>query len=121
MAIEQAQMQGYAKQWGQLVARTWSDEGFKRRLLAAPGPALAEQGIPVPPGVEVRVHENSPTVFHLTLPPQPSEELSDEQLDAVAGGDSASTAGTAGTVSTVSCPTGTAMCVGSAGSAGTVG
>jgi hypothetical protein len=115
MAIEQAQMQGYAKQWGLLVARTWSDEGFKRRLLAAPAVALAEQGIPVPPGVEVRVHENTATVVNFTLPPQPSEELSDEQLDAVAGGDTAGSAGTISCLGTV-CST-----YGTAGSAGTVG
>jgi hypothetical protein len=100
MAIEQAQTQEYAKQWGQLVARTWSDPAFKDRLLAAPGPALAEQGIAVPPDVEVRVHENSPTVVHLTLPPAPGEELSDEQLDAVAGGDTTGSVGTAGTAGT---------------------
>jgi hypothetical protein len=86
MAIEQAQMQEYAKQWGQLVARAWGDEAFKRRLLAAPAAALAEQGIQFPPGVEVRAVENTDRVLYLTLPPKPSVELSDEQLDAVAGG-----------------------------------
>jgi hypothetical protein len=70
MAIEQGQMQEYAKSWGQVVARTWGDEAFKQRLLAAPAPTLAEQGIALPPGLEVRVHENSPTVVHLTLPPR---------------------------------------------------
>jgi hypothetical protein len=93
MAIDQAQMQDYAKQWGQLVARAWGDEAFKRRLLAEPAAALAEQGIRLPPGVEIRVHEDSPTAVHLTLPPAPSEELSDEQLDAVAGGDTSTTVG----------------------------
>ncbi len=112
MAIEQAQAQEYAKRYGQLVARAWSDESFKQRLLAAPAAALAEQGIAVPAGLEVRVVENSPTVVHLALPPAPSEELSDEQLDAVAAGDGLSTlacalcagtvCGTAGTASTLS-------------------
>jgi hypothetical protein len=32
------------------------------------------------------VVENTDRVLYLTLPPPPSEELSDEQLDAVAGG-----------------------------------
>jgi hypothetical protein len=86
MAIGQAQTQEYAKQWGQLVARAWGDEAFKERLLATPAVVLAEQGIPVPPGIEVRVHENTASVFHLTLPPQPGEELSDDQLDGMAGG-----------------------------------
>ena len=118
MAIEQGQMQESAKRYGQLVARAWSDETFKARLLAAPAPALAEQGIELPSGVEVRVHENTATLVHLTLPPAPSDELSDEQLDAVAGGDTAATASTIGSLGTV---TGTASSFGSVASAGTAG
>ena len=87
MAIEQAQAQEYAKRHGQLVARAWSDAAFKQRLLAEPAAVLAEHGIPVPPGVEVRAVENTDRVLYMILPPAPSDELSDEQLDAVAGGD----------------------------------
>jgi hypothetical protein len=119
MAIDQTQMQEYAKQWGQLVARSWSDDAFKQRLLAEPGPALAEQGIELPPGIEVRVHENSPRLVHLTLPPAPAEELSDEQLDAVAGGDSTSTAGSVGTLSSYSLTVATASSLGTGGTAAT--
>jgi hypothetical protein len=86
MAIEPMEMQAHARQWGQLVARTWSDPTFKARLLAEPGPTLAEQGIRLPPGMQVRVHENSAAVFHLTLPAKPWEEFSDEHLKAVVGG-----------------------------------
>jgi hypothetical protein len=118
MAIDQAQMQEYAKQWGQLVARAWGDQAFKARLLAEPAPALAEQGIPVPAGVEVRVHENSPTLVHLTLPPAPAEELSDEQLDQVAAGTTAGTAGTAGTLASVCMTVSSALTAGTAGTAG---
>jgi hypothetical protein len=32
------------------------------------------------------VFENTATVFHLVLPPAPPRELSDENLDKVAGG-----------------------------------
>jgi hypothetical protein len=114
MAIEQVQMQDYAKQYGQLVARAWGDEAFKQRLLADPAPALAEQGIPIPPGVEVRMHENTASVVHLTLPPAPSDELSDEQLDGVTGGDGASTASTVGSLG---CVCGTFSSLASIGSA----
>jgi hypothetical protein len=88
MAIDQAQTQEFAKRYGQLVARAWADEAFKRRLLAEPAAVLAEHGIPVPPGREVRAVENTDRVLYLTLPAAPSEELSDEELDAVAGGSS---------------------------------
>jgi hypothetical protein len=79
--------QGQARTWGQVVARAWSDEGFKRRLLAEPGAVLREQGMDVPSGVEVRVVENTGRVAHLVLPPRPAEgELSEEQLAQAAGG-----------------------------------
>jgi hypothetical protein len=100
------------------VARTWSDPAFKARLLAEPAAALAEQGIQLPPGMEMRVYEDTAAVVHLALPPAPAGELSDEQLDAVAGGDSASTAGSAGTFGSVGS---TVSTVGSAGSAGSAG
>jgi hypothetical protein len=100
MAIEQAQTPESAKRYGQLVARAWSDEAFKRRLLAEPAAVLAEQGIALPPGTEVRLHEDTPTVVHLTLPPQPGDELSDEQLDAVAGGENLSTSSTISSLTT---------------------
>jgi hypothetical protein len=118
MAIEQAQTQEYAKRYGQLVARAWADEAFKARLLAEPAAVLAEHGIPVPAGVEVRAVENTDQVLYLALPPQPSEELSDEQLDAVAGGTTAGSAGTASTLSSVGTTVstaGTALCVSTAG------
>jgi len=121
MAIEQAQTQEYAKRYGQLVARAWGDAAFKARLLAEPAAVLAEHGIPVPPGVEVRAVENTDRVLYLTLPPAPSDELSDEQLDAVAGGDCAGTASTVGTASTWGCPIFTMGTVSSAVTAGTAG
>jgi hypothetical protein len=112
MAIDQRQ--DLAKQYGQVVARAWGDEAFKARLLAAPAAALAEYGIQPPPGIEVRVVEDTARLVHLTLPPPPAEELSDEQLDAVAGGDTASSAGSSGTFS---CPGSTLSTFGTAGSA----
>jgi hypothetical protein len=76
-----------ARKWGQVVGRAWSDEAFKRRLLAEPVTALRERGMEVPAGMEVRVVENTSTVTHLVLPPRPAEgELSEEQLERAAGG-----------------------------------
>ena len=110
-----------AQPYLRLAAQARGDAGFKRRLLADPAAALAEQGLQLPPGVAVRVHESTPTLIHLALPPRPTDELSDEQLDAVAGGDTASTAGTFGSTSSFSCPGSTALCVATLGSAGTSG
>ena len=75
-----------AKLYGQVVARAWQDEAFKQRLLADTDGALAEMGVEVPAGQEVRVVEDTERVTHLVIPPSPGEELSEEQLDQVAGG-----------------------------------
>ena len=43
-------------------------------------------GVEVPAGHEVRVVEDTERVRHLVIPPSPSEELPEEQLDQFAGG-----------------------------------
>ena len=76
-----------AKQWGQVVAKAWQDDAFKKRLLSNPSVVLKEHGLEMPSGVQIRVVENSDQVVHLTLPAQPQDdELSEDALDAVAGG-----------------------------------
>ena len=74
------------KQYGQLVAKAWSDEGFKARLLANPKAAMAEVGMDAPEGVEIEVVESTQEKAYLVIPPKPVGELSDEDLDKVAGG-----------------------------------
>jgi hypothetical protein len=74
------------KTWGQIVAKAWQDESFKRRLLADPAAVLKEHGVAIPAGVQVRVVENTDRVQHLTLPHKPSGELADADLQKVAGG-----------------------------------
>jgi len=82
-----AQQQDWEKQWGQLVAKVWADPQLKARLLSDPKAVLQEQGLPVPPGMQIRVVENTEQVIHLPLPAKPSkEELSEEDLAQVAGG-----------------------------------
>ena len=82
--------QEQAKQWGQVVARAWSDETFKQRLLSDPQAVLTEAGLFVPPNLTVQVHEATPTQLHLVLPPPPpgrtGDKLSEAELDQVAGG-----------------------------------
>ena len=85
MAQNQEQRQEQAKRYGQVVARAWRDEAFKQRLLSDPAGVLREEGIEVPAGQQVRLVENTDQVLHLVLPQKP-RDLSDEQLDQVAGG-----------------------------------
>jgi hypothetical protein len=118
----QQQAQAYADGFTRVVTRAWTDDEFKVRLIAEPDEVLRENGIDLKPGTEVRVVENTDKVVHVGLPPRPKQdELSIEELEAVAGGGStASTAGSVGTVGTFSCPAGTAGSAFCAGSAGTL-
>lgn len=108
----------YAKQYGQLVAKAWADDSFKARLLAEPAAVLQEEGISLPEGVELRAVENTDKVMYLTLPPKPSDELSDEQLNQMAGGSTASTMGSGSTFACLLSCLSTGGTVGTAGSAG---
>jgi hypothetical protein len=71
--------------FAQIVAQSWEDAEFRARLLADPAGVLGEKGFQVPPGKRVEIVEDTDDVIHLTLPSRP-RELSDENLDAVAGG-----------------------------------
>lgn len=71
------------------VARSWSDEAYKAKLLNDPRGALAEVGVEVPDDVTVNVTEQKSDEFNLVLPPNPGLQegpVSDDQLQAVAGG-----------------------------------
>ena len=85
MAMSREQQGEQAKAYARVVAKAWSDGPFKQRLLADPATVLAAEGVAVPEGVEVRLVEDTNNLVHLTLPARPPD-LSDEQLDKVAGG-----------------------------------
>jgi hypothetical protein len=75
----------WQKQWGMLVARAWSDEDLKERLIENPRSVLEEFGIDVPDDVELRVVEDTDEVRHLVLPASPTDDLEDEDLTASTG------------------------------------
>jgi len=73
--------------WGQIVAKAWQDDSFKRRLLSNPALVLTEYGLELPAHVQVRVVENTDRLVHLTIPASPrGGELRDDDLEKVAGG-----------------------------------
>lgn len=111
------QMQQIARQQAQFMARVWSHPAFKQRLISDPQGVLREQGAPVPDNVEIRVVENTDQVFYLVLPPMPAEEITDEQLEAVSGGNTAGSVSSLLTISTICGSIGTVTTAGSAGSA----
>jgi hypothetical protein len=79
-----------SKKMSQLIAKCWSEDSFKKKLLADPAAVLKAEGVKVelPAGMTLKVVENTDKVFHIVLPPKPTE-LSEEQLELVAGGASA--------------------------------
>ena len=81
----QAQPLEQAEEYAQVVAKTWEDEGFKRRLVTDPRAVLREFGIAVPDGQTVRVVENTDETVYVALPTKPAGALSDGQLARVGG------------------------------------
>ncbi len=74
-------------QWNQIVARAWTDDAFKKRLLASPAEVLKEYGLVAPSGIKIKIHENTEKLLNLVVPIKPAaEELSEEELHRVAGG-----------------------------------
>jgi hypothetical protein len=73
------------KKMSQIIAKCWADESFKQKLLADPAATLKAEGIDFPAGLSIRAVENADKVFHLVIPAKPTD-LSDEDLDKVAGG-----------------------------------
>ena len=75
-------------QLASLFAACWKDEALKARFMSDPKAVLAEYGMDVPDGMDVKVVENADNCVHITMPAPPSGsmELSDEELSNAAGG-----------------------------------
>lgn len=86
--------------------RLVADEDYRGRVRSDPRGVLADEGVDIPPGVDLRFVQNTDETYYLALPPDPNEYLADENLALVSGGrpatgDRASTASSAGTLATV--------------------
>ncbi len=76
-----------------LIQRVWEDENFKEELLSNPQAVYArESGEELPKNIEVEVLQETANKVYLVIPTNPTsamtdeEELSEEALEAVAGG-----------------------------------
>ena len=72
--------------YARAVARAWSDDAFKAKLKSNPRAALTEYGVELPAGLKVEVVENTGDRLHLVLPPPPEGDLSEQDLEKIAGG-----------------------------------
>ncbi|MFB2876325.1 NHLP leader peptide family RiPP precursor [Floridanema aerugineum] len=76
----------------QLLTRILRDSEFRNRLIADPKGVMAEKGLNVPADVQVTVLQETPSHYYLVLPAfdfpelEAGRELSDEELEFVAGG-----------------------------------
>ena len=75
-------------QLASLFAACWKDEALKARFMADPKAVLAEHGMDVPDGMDVKVVENADNCVHITMPAPPTGhmQLSDEELSNAAAG-----------------------------------
>ncbi|BAI74514.1 nitrile hydratase (plasmid) [Azospirillum sp. B510] len=84
-----------------IVARAWSDDDFKAKFLADPKAMFEEHlGTKLPETLVMTAHEETPDTIHFVIPAKPQidlDELSDEDLEKVAGGVDAITTAAIGT------------------------
>ncbi len=71
-----------------LIIKAWQNEAFKQELLSNPKSALEKEGINLPDNIEIKVVEENPSLLYFVLPPNPdnASQLSESELEAVAGG-----------------------------------
>ena len=84
---------GRAEMERRMINRSMEDEEFRQRLLDDPKAAVEQElGSRLPEGIEVRVVEETADTVFLVIPSASpiggGAELSDQQLEAVAGGGS---------------------------------
>ncbi|MBD2001714.1 MULTISPECIES: NHLP leader peptide family RiPP precursor [Cyanophyceae] len=70
-----------------IIAQAWKDEAYKKELFSNSKSIIEREfGLQLPAQVSVQVLEENPTALYFVLPMCPSKELTEEQLEAVAGG-----------------------------------
>jgi hypothetical protein len=77
-----------------IIRRSLEDDVFRQRLLENPKAAIEEEAsIQLPEGIEIRSVEETPDTVYIVLPGRPADvragELSDRELESVAGGEGA--------------------------------
>lgn len=74
----------------QVLDRALADPGFRKELIESPHASLSSlYGVAIPENADVQVFEETADSHYVVIPPdvsRMSEELTDEQLEAVAGG-----------------------------------
>ena len=72
-----------------VVKHSWEDEKFRKEFLTDPAATFVKYlKVPKESLPKIVVHEETPGSWHIVLPPQPADihELSEAELEKVAGG-----------------------------------
>jgi|SRR5215469_13852959 len=72
-----------------LIEKCWKDPDFKKRVISDPkGMLEGHTGQKLPAQIKIFIHEEDANTLHFSIPPAPSNltELSDDELERVAGG-----------------------------------
>ncbi len=72
-----------------LVKKCWQEPEFRKQVVADPkGMFEKATGQKLPGDFKIFIHEEDRNTFHLSIPPAPKDasELSDDELERVAGG-----------------------------------
>jgi hypothetical protein len=72
-----------------LIEKCWKDPDFKKSVVSDPkGMLELHTGQKLPSEVKIFIHEEDANTLHFSIPPPPANvtELSDEDLERVAGG-----------------------------------
>jgi hypothetical protein len=89
---------------GKIVKRCWEDGEFRREFTCDPAGSFAGYlGIPAASLPKIVIHEESAGTWDIVLPQRPpsAEELSEQDLEKVAGGTTPQISGSAGKASAV--------------------
>ena len=75
----------------QLIAKAWKDPKFRQSLIQNPRSVISKEfGVEIPADISVNVLEETANSLYLVLPASPAAvgggELSDMELEAIAGG-----------------------------------
>jgi len=72
-----------------LIEKCWKDAEFKKQVVSDPKSMLEQHtGQKLSPELRIFIHEEDANTLHFSIPPAPSNlaELSDQDLERVAGG-----------------------------------
>src|SRR5262245_34874895 len=72
-----------------IIALAWQDDDFRRKFVADPKGQFEQRlGTKLPVSLKMMVHEENENSLHFVIPTKPKAvaELSDEELEKVAGG-----------------------------------